>query len=174
MVFKFVRDPGTSFGQHSDEIFCTTKRHMPLDINERRKAYSVLCFSDSSCYCLQWTKLLFWWTQDRQNRQWRRWKKDPNWPGLCPPDCPGRGKRADTDQSLEREHLLYLLYLFNIGLGDMAENGSQYNISCLCLSFSSCHSPFSQKACPENTLTVSSSVPMVSLDGRSHPSVSSP
>lgn len=133
----------TSLGQHpTDWSVGLSYKDVAHDISETCRADCVLCCPDSPCYCLQWTKLLFRWAPDRQGRQRRRWKKDPDRPGLCPPDCPGGGKGTGR---------LALFIVIIQHLGDTAD-----------VSFSS--SPCSQKACPENTLTVSSSVPMVSVD----------
>lgn len=103
--FRFFWDLAIGSGQHSTELldsqegrYCWLLIILIIDITERREADCVLCCPDSPCYCLQWTKLLLRWTPDRQNRQRCGRKKDPNWPGLCPQDCPGGGKRAHIDK----------------------------------------------------------------------------
>lgn len=142
MPFSGGLQAPTSLGQHPTGWSRQSIQMLTCDISETCRADCVLCCPDSPRYCLQWTKLLFRWTPDKQGRQWRRWKKDPGRHGLCSPDCPGGGKGAGR---------LALFIVFIQHLVDTAD-----------VSFSS--SPCSQKACPENTRTVSSSVPMVSVD----------
>lgn len=101
---------------------------MCREVIYRWKANSVLLRPNSPCYCLQWTKLLFRWTPYRQIRQRRGRKKDPNWSGLCPQDCPGWGRRAD------KEDLLYILYWVNIR-----------SVEIIQLCFFSCYSPVARR-----------------------------